>query len=242
MTYGIINAIKCAGQFPLGEFMVSPEPLRKLDVQGEKYGDVAEAFFEQFFLEVKDAFARGGMNAVKDYLKRFFKSSVFDELTGHFRRDVFFQVLQSHVIPRMKRLPLAVEGTYGSLVVLDIDHFKKVNSAYGHGGGDRVLRIFGALIREQFREYDVIGRVGGDEFIIIAEGLPKSVVDLRMEELKQQFLHYPLQLETINNRTPVPLSFSYRVLDIPHPDLIIELIRQADLDVFKMKDARDSKK
>ena len=221
--------------------MAEAEPLRKGDSAKEKYGDVAEAFFEQFYSEVKDAFTRGGFSALKDYLRRFFRSSVFDELTGHFRRDVFFEVLKRQIIPRMNRAQHFGKGAFGSLVVLDIDHFKKVNSAYGHGGGDAVLRVFGNLIREQFREYDAIGRVGGDEFIIIAEGLPTTVVDLRMEELRQAFLHYPLQLELINGRAPVPLSFSYRVLDIDSPDNIMMLIRQADLEVFKMKDLRDGK-
>lgn len=52
-------------------------------------------------------------------------------------------------------------------MIIDVDHFKEVNDRYGHIIGDEVLRNFGNLLREYFREGDVIGRIGGDEFVVL---------------------------------------------------------------------------
>ena len=59
----------------------------------------------------------------------------------------------------------APEGFHGFLI-LDMDHFKEVNDVYGHVMGDNVLKMLGGFLKEQFREQDVIGRIGGDEFVI----------------------------------------------------------------------------
>ena len=48
-----------------------------------------------------------------------------------------------------------------------MDHFKEVNDVYGHVMGDNVLKMLGGFLKEQFREQDVIGRIGGDEFVIL---------------------------------------------------------------------------
>ncbi len=54
------------------------------------------------------------------------------------------------------------------LMVLDLDHFKRINDTFGHGAGDRVLRRFADMLRAECRQSDVIGRLGGEEFGLIA--------------------------------------------------------------------------
>lgn len=63
------------------------------------------------------------------------------------------------------------EGEVSSVAVVDIDHFKKVNDTYGHDAGDHVLRDLAALLRENTREHDMVGRWGGEEFVL---ALPKT--------------------------------------------------------------------
>jgi two-component system cell cycle response regulator len=81
-----------------------------------------------------------------------------DALTGLSNRRSFDEALPREE-SRAKRYAFPL-----SLVMFDIDHFKKVNDKYGHPGGDEVLRGFGRLVAEQFRDSDLVFRYGGEEF------------------------------------------------------------------------------
>jgi diguanylate cyclase (GGDEF)-like protein len=61
-------------------------------------------------------------------------------------------------------------GTALSLILIDIDHFKKVNDTYGHAFGDVVLKAVSRDLRESLRAYDLLGRIGGEEFLIASPG------------------------------------------------------------------------
>lgn len=87
------------------------------------------------------------------------------------------------------------EGSCGYLYMIDIDNFKEVNDQFGHLAGDRILIKIGELLRDIFRDSDLIGRVGGDEFVVYseetkgeamnkAEQLLKAVADFMPEEGK----------------------------------------------------------
>jgi two-component system cell cycle response regulator len=83
-------------------------------------------------------------------------ASLTDELTGlHNRR-----YLMNHVMTMLRDMPF-------SLAVVDLDHFKRINDTYGHDGGDKVLKEFANLLKDQVREHDSVIRFGGEEFIVI---------------------------------------------------------------------------
>jgi diguanylate cyclase (GGDEF)-like protein len=87
--------------------------------------------------------------------------ATFDSLTGLLNRRVFENVLEREVTrARRTAQPL-------SLIVLDIDHFKKINDTYGHQAGDEVLRHVGHSLRAVGRDVDAVARYGGEEFAII---------------------------------------------------------------------------
>lgn len=58
-----------------------------------------------------------------------------------------------------------------AFLIMDIDKFKTVNDTYGHAAGHAVLKLFGQLLRTNFRKEDVIGRIGGDEFVVLLKNL-----------------------------------------------------------------------
>lgn len=58
-----------------------------------------------------------------------------------------------------------------ALMMIDMDYFKQINDTYGHATGDQVLKIFAGFLKEQFRATDIIGRVGGDEFMILMKNV-----------------------------------------------------------------------
>lgn len=75
----------------------------------------------------------------------------------------------------------------GAMIVIDIDRFKQINDRWGHLIGDRVLRQLSALMRRMFFQSDVIGRVGGDEFIIFIHGeCSESFLTERITQLKRR--------------------------------------------------------
>ena len=65
-------------------------------------------------------------------------------------------------------------GGQGAVLVIDVDHFKSINDAFGHAVGDQALERLGALLRERVRGTDVVGRLGGDEFTVL---LPRADVE-----------------------------------------------------------------
>ena len=91
-----------------------------------------------------------------------------DALTGLYNRWYVIEKLDSEINRSMRH------GSPMAVLMLDIDHFKKVNDTYGHGVGDQVLKSVGKLLRDSCRVYDVPGRYGGEEFCIL---LPETRVD-----------------------------------------------------------------
>lgn len=99
-----------------------------------------------------------------------------DELTGLKNRRAFFERAQQLFNDcQYKRLPLCV-------VMLDMDHFKHINDTYGHQVGDQVLRQMGGVISGCFRDTDVYGRLGGEEFAIL---LPDTSIEVAVNLAEQ---------------------------------------------------------
>jgi len=94
-------------------------------------------------------------------LQRIEQLALTDELTGLYNRRHFMETY-SHEIERCKRYQKPL-----SLAVLDIDFFKRVNDAYGHPAGDKVLAQFGVSLRAAMRDTDIIARLGGEEFGVL---------------------------------------------------------------------------
>ncbi|NCN26222.1 diguanylate cyclase [bacterium] len=91
-----------------------------------------------------------------------------DPLTGVFNKGHVLKSLDSSI-------DIARTGYSLCLIMLDIDHFKKINDTYGHIAGDFILKELCALIKELVRSEDVIGRFGGEEFVVT---LPDSPLDV----------------------------------------------------------------
>lgn len=96
--------------------------------------------------------------------KRLKEMAQVDGLTGVFNRRYYEKYLQGEFI-RSKRLQRSL-----AMIVFDIDFFKRCNDTYGHECGDRVLRQFAQILRENTREGDMVARYGGEEFVVLLTG------------------------------------------------------------------------
>lgn len=114
-----------------------------------------------------------------DRLQTLSQESLLDPLTGLYNRRYMTTILS-------KMLRCAAYGNYVvSLIIVDIDHFKRFNDTYGHLAGDQVLKDFGILLKGFVRGTDVVCRYGGEEFILILSDVAKETAYQRAERLRQ---------------------------------------------------------
>ena len=104
-----------------------------------------------------------------------------DSLTGLPNRRQFLLRMDEE-FSRLQRL----DAQSVSVLMLDIDHFKRVNDSYGHAVGDEVLKHFARLVHEELRKIDVVGRLGGEEFAIILPGADPAAAEAFAERLRQK--------------------------------------------------------
>jgi diguanylate cyclase (GGDEF)-like protein/putative nucleotidyltransferase with HDIG domain len=105
-------------------------------------------------------------------------SATTDYLTGlPNARSLFLQLERE--LARCKR-----DNTSLTVMVSDMDGFKQINDRFGHLEGNRVLRLFSQALKDSCREYDYVARMGGDEFVVIAPGLPAEAASKKAQQLR----------------------------------------------------------
>jgi diguanylate cyclase (GGDEF)-like protein/putative nucleotidyltransferase with HDIG domain len=105
-------------------------------------------------------------------------SATTDYLTGlPNARSLFLQLERE--LARCKR-----DNSSLTVMVSDMDGFKQINDRFGHLEGNRVLRLFAQALKESCREYDYVARMGGDEFVVIAPGLPTEAASKKAQQLR----------------------------------------------------------
>lgn len=126
------------------------------------------------------------------------RAARYRELRAMMVRDSLTGLLNHTTIKeRLEQEMLRVERNASTLsfIMIDIDHFKKVNDTYGHAAGDRVLKSLSRLLNQRLRRTDILGRYGGEEFAII---LPNTTINNAlkvMEELREGFAKIRHQAE-----------------------------------------------
>jgi diguanylate cyclase (GGDEF)-like protein len=153
--------------------------------------------------------------------------SITDGLTGLYLQRYFRQ--------RVKEEFYRAERTHSplSLMILDIDHFKRINDTYGHQAGDAVLAGIAERVLAKARKVDLTARYGGDEFVILLPDTAAEDALLLAERLHQAVSSEPLMLANDNS---VNLTVSIGVATYPtHASSIDELIRRADEALYWIK-------
>jgi diguanylate cyclase (GGDEF)-like protein len=116
------------------------------------------------------------------------------------------------------------------LMLFDIDHFKGINDSHGHAVGDEALRLVARCTREMLRTHDVLGRVGGDEFMLL---LPGASVDDALVVADRVTAR--IDEEQRSARSPLRLSLSFGVVDIEAGEPLDTAQRRADLALYEAK-------
>lgn len=150
--------------------------------------------------------------------------SVTDRLTGLFNRRKLDQILDEELI-RSRRYAFEF-----SLVIIDIDHFKRVNDNHGHPAGDAVLVTLAEILRQRIRDADVAARLGGEEFVVVCRhsALEGSIV--AAEDLREVIAGHAFP--TIGS-----LTASFGVATYQHGDDVDTLLARADAALYRAKAA-----
>jgi two-component system cell cycle response regulator len=144
-----------------------------------------------------------------------------DSLTGVLNRRAFFEKAQE----LCERAEL---GGVLSAILFDIDYFKQINDSYGHGAGDEALR---AIARGVSKEGAIVGRLGGEEFAILLEGMPLSETAEIAESLRLKIQ----QLEITIGQQTISLTCSFGVSQWQVDDTIDILLKRADVALYNAK-------
>lgn len=118
------------------------------------------------------------------------RASHFRQISNLMRRDGLTGLLNHMSFKEHLRIQLSrTVRSKGALSVamLDIDHFKQINDRYGHAAGDRVLKAIAQLLKQRLRKYDVVGRYGGEEFVIAFPDTSAAQAGQVMQELLDSF-------------------------------------------------------
>jgi diguanylate cyclase (GGDEF)-like protein len=160
-------------------------------------------------------------------LHTFKLKSIRDPLTGLFNRRYFEEILE-------RLLNRGEQGNYEvSLIVLDIDHFKRINDTFGHLAGDAVLRDVGVFLKGSVRPTDIVCRYGGEEFAIILPACPIEIAKQRAEKLRRgiQYLGMEYQGKNLGN-----ITISGGVAVFPQrASTLTELVNAADMALYQAK-------
>jgi len=149
-----------------------------------------------------------------------------DALTGVYNKRHFDDVLKK-LFASSKETGKAL-----SLVVFDIDHFKRINDTWGHAAGDAVLRQVSDLVRTLVRKHDAFCRVGGEEFTVLFEGVP--LADARKAaELVRRSIE---SADIASGDTKIPVTASIGVVELlPEDTSADSLFQRADAKLYEAK-------
>ena len=159
-----------------------------------------------------------------------YRIAVQDALTGlHNRRYMLDRLAQ-----------LAGEAARGdarfAVALVDVDFFKRVNDTHGHAAGDLVLQRFAAALQQHFRTYDLVGRHGGEEFLVVMLNAEAARLASRLDALRAALAGQPIRLED----GEVVLRFSAGVAashEAAGPDMVRALLDAADKRLYQAKRA-----
>ena len=163
--------------------------------------------------------------------------SIIDGLTGVYVRRYFMERMTEEIKRSLKfNMPLSV-------LMLDIDHFKRYNDQFGHLAGDETLKKVAALIRGSLRKVDIVARYGGEEFVAV---LPESVASTAhevAERIRSSIARHDFKIYDSQTKVTVSIGIATFPDDVfpggkPafYDDLAFDLIRHADKALYRAKE------
>lgn len=154
-----------------------------------------------------------------------------DSLTSLYNR----RYLMVH-LEKLLRKNVEAKKTMGVLM-LDIDHFKQINDTYGHGAGDEVLKIFSERILLRLRSFDLVVRLGGEEFVVVLPDISQDMAIHVAERLRKGICSLSFSVKVADKPTEIKVSTSIGGSLIAAGDVMVdEVLQLIDEELYKAKE------
>jgi len=149
-----------------------------------------------------------------------------DSLTGLSNRQAFMHHADKE-FSRARRFARPL-----SAVMIDVDHFKNINDRYGHAVGDVVLRQVSAICQDSLRGSDLLGRIGGEEFVLLLPDTPLSSAIFVAERMREQLEKTPIEVDNL----VVSITASFGVASVIDADINFNsILERADVAMYHAK-------
>lgn len=158
----------------------------------------------------------------ENFQKQMLDAALHDGLTGIYNKNYLLNHLSTELAFALRH------GTFLSVVMFDVDHFKPVNDTYGHLAGDMILKGLAEITSGVLRTEDIFARYGGEEFTIVCRGTPVDQAQALADRVRMVIERHDFVFEG----THIPITISLGVAGLPHhtartPEELIGLADQA---------------
>lgn len=161
---------------------------------------------------------------LKEQNKEYELLASLDSLTKLYNRYKFKQLFNSSLETTLQRSDVM------SLVILDIDYFKKVNDQFGHNTGDKVLETVAKILKQEVRKVDIVGRWGGEEFVILLPTVTKEHAYKIAEKIRLKIKNTKMDL--VGN-----VSASFGVTEVTDKEFLEDVVARADEALYRAKES-----
>ena len=181
---------------------------------------------QQFVVAVEIHSNSSPRYAMRQRLEELQELAMHDQLTGIANRR-FVEISLAARLEELKRY-----GFGFSVLFIDVDHFKKVNDAHGHNTGDRVLKMISTTIANSLRSFDIVGRWGGEEFIVLLINTKAEDLFKLTDRLRRLVESSSLTLDTGES---LNVTVSIGVTAAQKEDTVESLVERADKLMYESK-------
>ena len=182
-------------------------------------------FYQNFLVSKTKADMENVNRRLLNAQKKLRKQANTDSLTGLFNRRSYFLSMKKE-ISRYER-----QQRPFSLLLMDIDHFKKVNDSFGHSRGDVVLQKLAKILQETAREQDIVARTGGEEFSILLPEAKKEEAKVMAERIRETVSKSEMGSQEIE----IQITISIGVAEILPGEDVDAIYNRADLALYRAK-------
>jgi diguanylate cyclase (GGDEF)-like protein/PAS domain S-box-containing protein len=176
----------------------------------------------------KNVVSLADITELKEAERQIYRQAFHDTLTNLPNRALFMEHLNMAVKRARRR-----DDYHFAVLYLDIDRFKLVNDSLGHSVGDSLLGAFAKRIQDSLRDLDILGRFGGDEFVILLEDIENSEYASGVADRLQQELKRPFMVEGKEVFAPASFGVVLNTKDYDQPE---NIIRDADAAMYHAKE------
>ncbi|MSP89859.1 MAG: sensor domain-containing diguanylate cyclase [Alphaproteobacteria bacterium] len=189
---------------------------------------MAALVMSEFKIRLAGRSAVAELSEKEKYANELYRLATTDSLTDALNRRAFLEIVKKDIV-RAKRYQRPL-----SVLLLDIDHFKDINDKFGHATGDAVLKALVATARSSLRVQDVLGQVGGEEFVILLPETPAVNALVLANRLREGLGSIRIEVDAASVRFTVSIGITGCLYA---NDTVDDALKRAELALYAAKDA-----